>query len=483
LLIDLTQHLEAEKPMSLPKTLGELKSEGYQSQIVKEEIRKNLIEKLKQDQPIFPGIIGYENTVIPQVIHAILSRHDMIFLGLRGQAKSRMIRLLPSLLDEYIPIVYGSEINDDPFHPISSIARTMVAQRGDETPIEWLHRDKRYTEKLATPDVTIADIIGDVDPIKAAKRRLDLADEEAIHFGLVPRSNRGIFAINELPDLSPKIQVGLFNIMQERDIQIRGYSIRLPLDIALVYSANPQDYTNRGRIVTPLKDRIGSEIRTHYPLTREDGIVITNQEALLDNRDGKKIVIPHYIRQVVEEVARVARESKDVEQSSGVSARFSISCMENLISSAERRALINNESVICPRASDFIYMLPAMTGKMELSYSGEERGAESTSKRIIRQAVRLIFNEYFGHDSCESTVQWFIENPNPFVINDSLSAKELIQQAESVKGLIGRVNAYLKEESIEKPEVLASGIEFMLEGLYAHKKLSKTEMHGKVTYG
>lgn len=469
--------------MSRPKTLGALRAEGYQSRPVKEELRTNLVQKLKARQTLFPGIIGYDNTVIPQIINALLSRHDMIFLGLRGQAKSRIIRQLHSLLDDYIPIVAGSEINDDPYHPISKYARELLAQRGEETPIDWISPDERYKEKLATPDVTIADLIGDIDPIKAAKRRLDLSDEEAISFGLIPRSNRGIFAINELPDLSPKIQVGLFNIMQERDIQIRGYSIRLPLDVFLVYSANPQDYTNRGRIVTPLKDRIGSEIRTHYPLTREEGMAITDQEARINNRDGLEIIVPHFIKQIVEEIARAARENKDVEQSSGISARFSITCMENLISSAERRALMNGERVICPRAGDLIYMLPAMTGKMELSYSGEERGSEQVARRLIRQAVRVIFSEYFGHDDCQSTIDWFHEENRSFMLHDSMPAAELINRAEPVRGLTGRVKAYLKNDPIQRPEVLASGIEFMLEGLFAHKRLSKTEMQGQVTYG
>ncbi len=469
--------------MSLPKTFGELKASGYQSHPVKMEMRDNLIERLKNGSELFPGIIGYENSVIPQIIHGILSKHDLIFLGLRGQAKTKLIRLLPNLLDEYLPIVSGSEINDDPFQPISKYARTLLAERGDDTPIDWVHREQRYTEKLATPDVTIADLIGDIDPIKAAKKRLDLADEEALHFGLVPRANRGLFAINEIPDLSPKIQVGLFNIMQERDVQIRGYSLRLPLDVCLVFSANPQDYTNRGRIVTPLKDRIGSEIRTHYPMTREEGMQITDQETDIINRNGEVIIIPKFIKQIVEEIARAARESKDVEQASGVSARFSITCMELLISSAERRSLINNENIICPRASDLLYILPAMTGKMELSYSGEERGGEAVSRRLIKQAVRVVFNEYFGHDNCQSTIDWFQEENETLPLTDSLSAQEIISRAKKVRGLLGRVRAYLKSEQIDHPEVLASAIEFMLEGLYVHKKLSKTEMQGHVAYG
>lgn len=469
--------------MSLPKTLGELKESGYQSRPVKVEMRENLVKKIKSGDEIFPGIVGYDNTVFPQIMHAVLSQHDMIFLGLRGQAKSRMIRMLPSLLDEFIPIVAHSEVNDDPLQPISKYAKSVIRQLNDNTPIEWLHRDRRYNEKLATPDVTISDLIGDIDPIKAAKNRLELSDEESIHYGLIPRSNRGLFAINELPDLSPKIQVGLFNIMQERDVQIRGYSIRMPLDVCLIFSANPQDYTNRGRIVTPLKDRIGSEIRTHYPLTRDLGIQITEQEAQIYNRNGHQIVVPKFIKKVVEEIARAARESKEVEQASGVSARFSITCMENLISSAERRTLINDEITICPRASDFIHILPAMTGKLELSYSGEERGAEQVARRLIKQAVRIVFNEYFGHDDCQSTVDWFHESNRSFILDDSLPADEVIDRAQAVKGLLGRVQAYLKEDRVDDPAVLASGIEFMLEGLFAHKRLSKTEYQGQVSYG
>lgn len=468
--------------MSQPQTLGELKSSGYQSRTVKDEMRANLVQKLKNKEELFPGIIGYENTVIPQVVNAILSKHDIIFLGLRGQAKSRMIRMLNTLLDDQIPVISGSELNDEPLNPITKYAKSIVAEQGDNTPIAWIDRNHRYKEKLATPDVTIADLIGDIDPIKAAKRQLDLSDEEAINFGLVPRANRGIFAINELPDLSPKIQVGLFNIMQERDVQIRGFTIRLPLDVFLVYSANPQDYTNRGRIVTPLKDRIGSEIRTHYPLTREEGIEVTDQEVNIPANNGITYLIPSFMKKLVEETARAARESKDIEQASGVSARFSITCMENLVSSAERRALMNSEPFACPRASDLSYMLSSMTGKMELSYSGEERGAHLVSMRLIRQAMRVVFQEYFGHDDCQSTIDWFHEQPNAFIIDDGLPAEELVQKAEQVKGLMGRVKAYLKDEDLDNPAVLASGIEFMLEGLYSHKKLSKTDVQGKKAY-
>lgn len=469
--------------MTRPKTLGELKESGYTPRSIKEEMRRNLIRKLQNHEPIFPGIIGYEHTVIPQIVHAVLSKHDMIFLGLRGQAKTRIIRTLPVLLDEWLPMVEGSEINDDPYAPISKRAREMVRTLEERTPIQWLHRNDRYTEKLATPDVTIADILGDIDPIKAAKQKLDLGSEEALTYGLVPRANRGIFAINEVPDLSPKIQVGLFNIMQERDVQIRGMSVRLPLDIAIVFSANPQDYTNRGRIVTPLKDRIGSEIRTHYPLTREEGMAITDQEAHVTRDVAIEIYVPEFMKKVIEEVARSARESKDVEQTSGVSARMSITCMENLVSSAERRAWLNGEHVACPRASDLEHMLPAMTGKLELSYAGEERGAYLVARRLIRQAVSVVFAEYCGHDDCQSTVDWFGQEGQKFVLTDTMKSTEVCERAQMVRGLVGRVKAYLKDDGIERPEVLASGIEFMLEGLYSHKRLSKSDINGEIAYG
>src|ERR1700704_5776644 len=356
--------------MEQVKTFGELKQSGYCGVAVKDEMRANLICKLKRREKLFPGIVGYDETVVPQLINAVLARHNLILLGLRGQAKSRIIRQLTKLLDDQIPIIAGSEVNADPFHPISAYGRQMLAVHGDSTHIDWIDRDSRFVEKLATPDVTIADIIGDVDPIKAAKGGHLLSDELTIHYGLLPRANRGIFAINELPDLAGKIQVGLFNIMQEGDVQIKGYPVRLSLDVAMVFSANPEDYTARGKIITPLKDRIGSEIRTHYPATVEEGIAITAQEAWTQ-RGGQHMHLPNYVQEVIERIAFVAREDKKVDKRSGVSQRLPISAMENVVSNAERRALTHEEKFIVPRISDIYAALPAITGKLELEYEGE----------------------------------------------------------------------------------------------------------------
>src|SRR5689334_48767 len=353
-----------------PRTLGELKSSGYRIESVKDEMRRNLVAKLESGEPLFPDILGYEETVVPQIQNAILSRHDMLFLGLRGQAKTRMLRQLVHLLDDAMPIIAGSEINDHPYEPISRAGRDRVAAQGDETPIDWVGREARYHEKLATPDVTIADLIGEIDMIKHAEGR-HLADEMTMHFGLIPRTNRGIFCINELPDLSPKIQVGLFNVLEERDVQIRGYPVRLMLDLCMVFSANPEDYTNRGRIVTPLKDRIGSVVRTHYPLTRELGIAISDQNAWV-NRDGGTLAVPRYIQEVVEEVSRLARTSSHVNQQSGVSVRMSIANLENVVSNAERRALLNRERWIVPRISDLAHVAASARGKLELTMSEDD---------------------------------------------------------------------------------------------------------------
>src|SRR5205814_7540734 len=348
---------------------------------VKDEMRANLVCLLENGSPLFPGIVGYEDTVIPQLINAILSRHNFILLGLRGQAKSRILRQLVSLLDEEIPIIAGSEVNDTPFDPISKYGRELINERGDATPIAWVPRELRFVEKLATPDVTIADIIGDVDPIKAARGGHLLSSDLTVHYGLLPRANRGIFAINELPDLAGKIQVGLFNIMQEGDVQIKGYPIRLPLDVALVFSANPEDYTARGKIITPLKDRIGSEIRTHYPATVEEGIAITAQEAWTQ-RNGSNLRVPKYVQEVIERIAFVAREDKRVDKRSGVSQRLPISAMENVISNAERRALHSDEKLVVPRISDIYAAMPAITGKLELEYEGEMKGADNVGREL-----------------------------------------------------------------------------------------------------
>lgn len=376
-------------------TLGELRSSGWQSVSVKEEMRRNLIRKLKGGQTLFEGILGYEKSVLPQIRNAILAKHDMILLGLRGQAKTRMLRALTGLLDEYIPIVQGSEINDDPFHPLSRFAKERIAREGEDTPIDWLYRSERYGEKLATPDTTVADLIGDLDPIKAATRKLTLADEQVINFGLIPRSNRGIFVINELPDLQPRIQVALLNIMQERDIQIRGFNVRIPLDISIAFSANPEDYTNRGNIITPLKDRIDAQIITHYPKEIDIAKTITRQEAWAEREEGPVVHVPEVYREMVEWVAFEARESEYVDQKSGVSTRMTITAMEQMISAAEQRAILNGEQETCVRVTDLYHIVPALTGKLELVYEGEQEGAISVAKLLIGKAVNKAFKQVF----------------------------------------------------------------------------------------
>ncbi|NNE44540.1 MAG: magnesium chelatase [Gemmatimonadetes bacterium] len=382
--------------MSRAATLGELKESGYRSRTVKEEIRENLLEVLRSGRPLFPGIIGYEKTVVPQIVNALLSRHDFILLGLRGQAKSRILRQLPALLDEFMPVVRGGDLNDDPFRPVSVRAQRTVQEAGDETPIEWIGRDARYGEKLATPDVTMADLLGDIDPIKAAAEKRTYADPEIIHFGIVPRTNRGIFAINELPDLQPRIQVGLLNLMQEKDIQIRGFPVRLPLDLLMVYSANPEDYTNRGNIITPLKDRIGSQIITHYPKTVDEAVSITSQEAWTERADtGVELVVPELARHIIEAAAAHARDSEFVDQNSGVSVRLTITFLENLLSNMERRALTTGDPKVYPRLVDLRTALTAVTGKVELVYEGEQEGAETVARHILGKAVREVFLQSF----------------------------------------------------------------------------------------
>ena len=397
--------------MSFPRTLGELRQsplseKRLQSRRVKDELRDNLVAKLRCGGTIFPGIVGYDDTVVPQIVNAILSRHNFILLGLRGQAKSRILRALTTLLDPQIPYIAGCEIHDNPYSPICRRCREDVAEQGDETPIAYLSPEERYVEKLATPDVTIADLIGDVDPIKAARGGHQLSSDLTVHYGLLPRANRGIFAINELPDLAGKIQVGLFNIMQEGDVQIKGYPIRLPLDVALVFSANPEDYTARGKIITPLKDRIGSEIRTHYPVTVEEGIAITVQEAWTQ-RDGYKLHIPKFVQEVIERIAFAARDDKKVDKRSGVSQRLPISCIENVISNAERRAIRHDEKLVVPRIGDVYAALPAITGKLELEYEGEMKGADHVSRELIRTAIAKTYDGYFNGVNTQQIVQWF----------------------------------------------------------------------------
>src|SRR6202522_3396019 len=396
----------------LPQTLGELESskEFYEARLktrsVKAELRENLIARLKTKQPIFPGIVGFEDTVIPQIVNAVLSKQNFILLGLRGQAKSRILRGLAELLDEQMPYIAGCEIRDNPYHPLCKRCRNLVAAQGAATPIAWLPRKDRYVEKLATPDVTVADLVGDLDPIKAARGGQDLSNELTMHYGLLPRANRGIFAINELPDLAGKIQVALFNIMQEGDVQIKGYPVRLELDIVLTFSANPEDYTARGKIITPLKDRIGSEIRTHYPETVEEGIAITAQQAWLERGDDPA-VIPHYVREIVEQIAFSARDDKKVDKRSGVSQRLPISTLELVVSNAERRALLNGQSPVLSRVSDIYAAMPGITGKIELEYEGEMRGTDTVIKDLIRTAVGKVYDRYFTDIDTEQIELWF----------------------------------------------------------------------------
>ncbi len=473
------------------QTLGALKDAGYQVLPVKDELRKNLICRLKRNEDIFPGIIGYERTVVPQIQNAILGRHDMILLGLRGQAKSRIIRMLPNLLDEFIPIVAGSELNDNPFDPLSKHARDLLAEHGDETPIEWIHRDERYGEKLATPDTSIADLIGDIDPIKAAHLRLTYADEEVIHFGIIPRTNRGIFAINELPDLQPRIQVGLLNIMEEQDIQIRGFNIRFPLDVLMVFSANPEDYTNRGNIITPLKDRIDSQIITHYPKTIEVGIEITDQEAWqhrTDAAEGPAVGVPYYFREIVEQIAFEARESEYVDQKSGVSARLTRAALEDLISAAERRALLNAETETTVRVGDLIHVEPAVTGKVELVYEGEQEGPQNVARLLIGRAIKTVFPLHFpdpadknkGREPYKDVLSWFARG-NTIDLEPDLPFNEYARRLDAVDGLREAVK---KHSAPGSPAETASAMELVLEALHQNSLVGKDQLgfSGSTTY-
>ncbi len=471
------------KPSSyhLPATLGELRQsefsqERIQYRTVKDEMRANLICRMERGESLFPGIIGYDDTVIPQVVNAILSRHHFILLGLRGQAKTRLLRALTELLDPVLPYLAGCEIRDNPYAPICQHCRLLVAEKGDAAPIAYLPPELRYVEKLATPDVTIADMIGDIDPIKAARGGLDLSSELTIHYGLLPRAHRGIFAINELPDLAGKIQVGLFNIMQEGDIQIKGYPVRLPLDVLMVFTANPEDYTARGKIITPLKDRIGSEIRTHYPVTLDHGISITEQEAWVDRRPRGGICIPKYIKEIVESIAFLAREEKKIDKRSGVSQRLSITCLENVVSNAERRALRNKERLVVPRVSDIYAALPSLTGKFELEYEGELKGADTVARELIKGAVGRIYTRYFDGVNVSQIVQWF-ELGGTLKIRDSQPAAELLKQLEGIQGLMEAVKT-LETGLPKDPAVKASAAEFVLDGLYAHRRISRSEELG-----
>lgn len=482
--------------MQKATTLGELKKSGYQVVSVKDELRRNVLARLRNNQPLFPGIIGYDDTVIPAFVNAVLARHDILLLGLRGQAKTRIVRSLPLLLDEYIPVIRGAELNDNPYNPISKYGRDLAMEYGDETPIEWLHREARFGEKLATPDVTIADLIGDIDPIKAASQRLHYSHEGAIHYGLIPRVNRGIFAINELPDLQPRIQVGLFNIMEEKDVQIRGFNIRIPLDVMIIFTANPEDYTNRGNIITPLKDRIDSQIITHYPHSVKEAMDITQQEAWM-SRDGRDVTLPYYFREIIEHIAFEARRSEYVDQKSGVSARLTIAVMENLVSNAERRAVVTDEDVIVPRICDLAHVLPGMTGKIELVFEGEQEGAIKVSKALVGRAVREVFKQYFPdplqrrsvkvtpeRQSVEaeyrSILQWF-DSGNHIDVADTMNTKEYSEVLEKVPGLKKMAEKYMPESTTSLP-ALASTMEFILDGLHQFSKIAKDEVHGTTTY-
>src|SRR3984893_892887 len=464
--------------MAVPfQTLSELRQRaGPRARPVKQEVRDNLVRKLQAGEKLFPGIIGYDETVVPQLVNAILSRHNFILLGLRGQAKSRILRGLIELLDERIAVVPGCEIHDDPLAPLCAACRARIAEEGDNLPIAWLPREVRYVEKLATPDVTIADMVGDIDPIKAAQAGLNLADELTMHYGLLPRANRGIFAINELPDLAGKIQVGLFNILQEGDVQIKGYPIRLKLDVMLVFTANPEDYTARGKIITPLKDRIGSEIRTHYPATRENAVAITEQEAWTTRAGGLPVEIPGYVREVVEEVAFQARADRKIDKRSGVSQRLPITTLELVVSNAERRALANGEAVVVPRVTDLYAALPSITGKFELEYEGELRGAEQVARDLIRSAVGNIFTGRFEGTDTRPVIEWF-DLGGSLPLSDVPSADEVIAQTRGVQGLFELAERTGLARGASAPS-LASAIDFVLEGLYAQKKGSRSDERG-----
>jgi len=467
-----------------PSTVGELRAAGYHSRSVKDEMRENLIARLRSGEPLFPGIVGYDETVIPQIVNAVLSKHDMLFLGLRGQAKTRILRMLPGLLDEFTPIVDGTEVPDDPLNPQFKQTRELIVAHGDQTPIRWLHRDERYHEKLATPDVTIADLIGEIDLVKHAEGRY-LADESIMHFGLVPRTNRGIFAINELPDLAPRIQVGLFNVLEERDVQIRGFPIRLPLDLCVVFSANPEDYTNRGRIVTPLKDRIGSVIRTHYPLRSEDAMRITQENAWLVRSNGQVgTEIPRFMLEIVEEVVRLARKSPHINQQSGVSVRASITCTETMLSNAERRTILAAERRVVPRICDLNYLSASCRGKIELMLAEDEKAEDKLITALVGEAVKNVFENYAELDAFDPVVTHFQQNKGAFEVGDDVTAEAIVDAGRRVPALTEAAGKLCTDAglSAKDPSMLASAIEFVLEALYVNNRLSKYAHKGKTYF-
>jgi magnesium chelatase subunit I len=467
-------------------TLGALRASGYQPRSVKEELRTNLIAKIRSGETIFPGIYGFDDTVLPDIERAVLSRHNILLLGLRGQAKTRIARLLTSLLDEYTPMVAGSELNDDPLNPISRFARELIAEKGDATPIEWLHRDARYIEKLATPDVSIADLVGDVDPIKAANLRLPYSDERVIHFGLIPRAHRCLFVINELPDLQARIQVSLFNVLQEGDMQIRGFKLRLPLDVQFIFTANPEDYTNRGSIITPLKDRIESQITTHYPTSIDVGRRITEQEARISAEQRERIRVPEVLKNLIEEIAFAARESEYVDKKSGVSARLTISAYENLYSSAERRLLRNGEDRTTARLTDFWGVIPALTGKVEMVYEGEQEGPHVVALNIIGAAIKKIFLQYFAHpgklkkgqerDPYGVIKAWFSAG-NTVDLYTDLSNKKFFEELDQVAGL-QKMAAQSATDELE----IYTYMELVLHGLAEFEVLNKEFVQSKWSF-
>ncbi|MFH1276860.1 MAG: magnesium chelatase [Candidatus Eisenbacteria bacterium] len=472
------------------RTFGALKESGYRTRGVRDEVRENLIRAMREGRTLFPDIVGYDKTVLPQLVNALLSRHDILLLGLRGQAKTRIARSLVLFLDEWIPAVGGSSLNEDPFHPVTGPTKKMIDEIGDETPIHWIHRDQRYQEKLATPDVSMADLIGDIDPIRASRDRLDLSDERVIHFGIIPRTNRGLFCLNELPDLQPRIQVGMLNILEERDLQIRGFPLRLKLDILMLFTANPEDYTNRGNIITPLKDRIPSQVITHYPESVEEGIRITRQEARVER--SLEIRIPPVFREIIEEIAIQARESEHVDQTSGVSARLPISAIETLVSNVERRAIQTGDTSTVPRLSDLFSLLPAITGKLELVYEGEQEGATIVATRLIGRAVKSVFRKYFPpvHEERRGTpgmkeplyerIQAWFNAGNTIEITDHRPSGEERAALEAVPGLEELADKYLPAMSDdERP----AAMELVLEGLHQHSVLSREGMYGSARYG
>lgn len=474
-------------------TLGELRKSGYKPKTIKDEIRDNLILRLHGGQNSFEGIIGYEETVIPDVERALLSRHNILFLGLRGQAKTRMARQMTGLLDEYIPVVAGSEINDDPLKPISQFARTLIREKGDDTPIEWLHRSQRYGEKLATPDVSVADLIGDIDPIKAANLKLSFSDEMVIHYGIIPRSNRCIFVINEIPDLQARIQVALFNILEEGDVQIRGFKLRIPLDILFVFTANPEDYTNRGSIVTPLKDRIQSQILTHYPKSIETALMITEQEAFVHDHQRSRVRISDLVKRLIEQISFEARSSEYVDKKSGVSARLSISAMENAFSAAERRAILNNEKETQVWISDLVGIIPSITGKIELVYEGEQEGPFQVAMNLVEKAIRSQFVVYFpnpdalkkkrntqqANENPYRSIQAWFDKGNSLNLFFNLSDEARLRELYKVDGLHALVKKYFKQISDKEAALL---MEFVLHGLSAYSFISKRIVENKIEF-